>query len=83
MTPIADMCSRLWRTLFVDADNSNPIGDVLGSDITYATETSKEGKYVLRVRVKPYTFGLVKFKDGSRPEGLHDHTCVRAEKRCR
>ncbi|WP_289734147.1 WYL domain-containing protein [Paramuribaculum intestinale] len=57
---------------FVDADNSNPIGDVLGSDITYATETSKEGKYVLRVRVKPYTFGLVKFKDGSRPEGLHD-----------
>lgn len=57
---------------FVDADNSGSIGDVLGSDITYAIEMSKEGKYVLRMRVKPYTFGLVKFKEGPRPDGLHE-----------
>ena len=57
---------------FVEADTSNPIGDVLGSDITYAIETSKEGKDVLRIRVKPYTFGQVRFKSGPRPDGLQD-----------
>lgn len=72
--PDMDNYSRYVQNLveeaFCDFDQEMDISAILGSCIQYVIEHTKEGFDILRLKINPYPFGLVKFRDQDRPEGI-------------